>query len=111
MRGYLTRRFLFTDAVLGYYDMHTNKMVEACTISGKWKKTDQVLRYAKKNREALKLPKDKQITVLSMEVRGELRKMSHDDFYKYSQPVDEKEPQQKQKRSHTPKVTKNKKKK
>ena len=58
MRGYLTRRFLFTDAVLGYYDMYTNKMVEACTISGKWKKTDQVLRYAKKNREALKLPKE-----------------------------------------------------
>lgn len=110
MRGYLTRRFLFTDAVLGYYDMHTNKMVEVCTISGKWKKTDQVLRYAKKNREVLKLPKDKQITVLSMEVRGELRKMSHDDFYKYSQPV-EKEPQQKQKRSHTTKVTKTKKKK
>lgn len=110
MRGYLTRRFLFTDAVLGYYDMHTNKMVEACTISGKWKKTDQVLRYAKKNHETLKLPKDKQITVLSMEVRGELRKMSHDDFYKYSQPVEEKEPQQKQKskRNHT---TKNKKKK
>lgn len=90
MRGYLTRRFSMTQAKIGYYDMTANKMVECGTVSGKWKNAEQVQKYCKKHREELKLPKDKQITVLNMETKTELRRMSHDDFYRLSELVPEK---------------------
>lgn len=88
MRGYLTRCFSITTALIGYYDMTTNKMVELCTVAGKWKTAEQVQKYCKKYRDTLRIPKDKQITVLSMETTKELRRMSHDDFYKYSEVVE-----------------------
>ena len=89
MRGYVTRRFSFTKAKVGYYDMEKNKMVECKTISGQWKDAEQVRKFCKKHREELKLPEGKQITVLSMETETELRKMTYDCFYENSVPVDE----------------------
>ena len=89
MRGFITRRFSETVAVIGYYDMETNEMIEIGSISGKWKNTDQVLKYCKKHRSEIGVPEGKQATVLSMETKTHLRKMSYEDFYANSTPVEE----------------------
>lgn len=89
MRGFITRRFSETVAVIGYYDMETNKMIEIGSISGKWKNTDQVLKYCKKNRSLIGIPEGKQATVLSLETHTHLRKMSYEDFYANSMPIEE----------------------
>ena len=93
MRGHFTRRYIFTEAKIGYYDMQSNKMIESDVIRGRWKTPEQVQRYVKKNRDTLHLPEGKQITVLGMEEKIEYRKMSHDDFYRYSEPVEMKIPE------------------
>ena len=90
MRGHITRRFHITIAEIGFYDMEKNTMISVGEISGDWKTTDQVLKYVKKNRDRLEVPKDKQATVLSMHVQSELRKMTYSEFYANSTLVEEK---------------------
>ena len=74
MRGYITRRYNFTLAVIGYYDMETNKMVELSTVRGNWKNTEQVLKYVKKHKSEIGIPDGKQPTVLQMDKASQLRK-------------------------------------
>lgn len=89
MRGYITRRFSETHAIIGYYDMKSNKMVEVNTFVGGWKNTEQVLKWCKKNRENIGIPEGKQATVLSLETKSHLRKMTYQRFYDNSEPVEE----------------------
>lgn len=89
MRGFITRRYHITLATVGFYDMETNEMVELDSISGNWKNTEQVLKYVKKHRKELQIPEGKQPTVLQMERKSELRKMTLEAFYDASEVVEE----------------------